>query len=106
MNSPRGTGLMKNYEMESGETHKQVQPLPREFILSKSQAITLRDAITRFLNYNPNEENLSVILMENRFSATIVRNPSQIMHTTVYDTLSQCTGQGVQNPIPNRHGSR
>src|SRR5665647_2127699 len=97
---------MKNYAMESGETHKQPKLLPREFILSKSQAITLRDAITRFLNYNPNEENLSVILTENRFFVMTERNRLQTMRTTVSDTLSRCTEVGELNPTQNRHGSQ
>src|ERR1035437_1741531 len=106
MNSPRGTVLMKNYATDCGETHRQAQLHLPASILLKNLPNTHRDAITRYPNCSPNDENLLDTLMGNRFSATIVKNPSQIMHTTVYDTLLRCTEQGVQNHTPNHHGSQ
>src|ERR1035437_6908829 len=109
MNSPRGIDLMRDSSQGSGDIQsKQLKcnKALQGFTLSKNLPNTHKVVITRFLSYNPNEENLLATLMGNRFSATIVKNPSQIMHMTVYDTLSRCTEQGVKNHIPNRHGSR
>src|SRR5674476_573567 len=105
MNSPRGIGLMKNYGMDCGETHRQPQLQLPASILLKSHPITPRDAITRFLNYNPNEENLSVILTENKYFAMIGKIQYPITRMIVFDTLLRCTEVGKLKVIPNRHGS-
>src|ERR1035437_2556155 len=97
---------MKNYETESGETHRQAQPRLPASTLLKNHPIILRDAIIQFPNFNLNDENPSATLMGSKYFVMIGKTQLPITHTIVYDTLLQCTVQGVQSPIQNRHGSQ
>ena len=97
---------MKNYATESGETLQQAQPQLLASILLKNQVNIRRDATIQFLSYSLNEENLLDTLMESKYFVMIGKKVLQITHMIVYDTLSRCTEQGVQNHIPNRHDSQ
>src|ERR1035437_1350524 len=106
MNSPRGTGSMKNYEMESGEIQPTNQPPLPGSILLKNHPIIPRDAIMQFPNFNLNDENPSATLMGSKYFVMIGKIQLPITHTIVYDTLLQCTVQEEWSPIQNRPGSR
>src|SRR5674476_507466 len=97
---------MKNYEMEFGEIHKQEQLRLPASILSKNHPIIPRDAIMQYPNFNHNEENPSATLMGNKYFVMIGKTRLPIMHTIVYDTLLQCTVQGVWNLTQKLPGSQ
>jgi hypothetical protein len=97
---------MRNYETESGETHKQPQLRLPASILLKNHPIILRDAIIQYPNFNLNDENPSATLMGSKYFVMIGKIQLLITHTIVYDTLLQCTVQEEWSPIQNRPGSR
>src|ERR1035437_2274077 len=106
MNSPRGTGLMRNYVKDYGNIPNPEIHLLLESTSSKNLLSIHRDVITRYPNCSPNDENLLDTLMGNKSSATIGKIQYLITHTTVYDTLSRCTVQGEQSLTQNRRGSQ